>query len=254
MDATAQALTAMFKENTGAHFLDSGRAYGRHWQENQKVDDFTARPSAAMQCHLDRKHCLWIDFTVDAFHFLNSRVDYCKDAQALDAEWREYCRRHRSSGYPELMLDFIEVQGGRCPLGGESPTIVNTYNGDSALSQVLQFVTWHDPQAYESYVLLQVHNGCDVRGGYTRPKVFRVFEPESLFDDNRAIIGCQGCNAHWMFDSLSWTPCQEHLLPLEEYPTCAKRQEEAGHVWVEPDTHNAHCPICGDILAAYGWD
>ncbi len=33
-----ELITAMLKENTGSHFLDSGGAYGRNWQRNQKVD------------------------------------------------------------------------------------------------------------------------------------------------------------------------------------------------------------------------
>jgi hypothetical protein len=33
---TEQAIYEMLTESTGTHFLDSGGATGRHWQQNQK--------------------------------------------------------------------------------------------------------------------------------------------------------------------------------------------------------------------------
>jgi hypothetical protein len=33
-----EKITAMLKENTGIHMLDSGGYGGRHWQRNQKRD------------------------------------------------------------------------------------------------------------------------------------------------------------------------------------------------------------------------
>jgi hypothetical protein len=50
----------------------------------------------------------------------------------------------------------------------------NTYNGDSDLSQILQgsWLTIND----EPYLLLQVHGGCDARGGYTNAKLFKTME------------------------------------------------------------------------------
>ena len=50
----------------------------------------------------------------------------------------------------------------------------NTYNGDSDLSQILQgsWLTIND----EQYFLLQIHGGCDARGGYTDAKLFQTNE------------------------------------------------------------------------------
>ena len=47
----------------------------------------------------------------------------------------------------------------------------NTYNGDSDLSQVLQgsYLEIND----EEYIMLQIHGGCDVRGGYTNARLFK---------------------------------------------------------------------------------
>ena len=49
----------------------------------------------------------------------------------------------------------------------------NTCNGDSDLSQVLQGA-WLEDADGDSYLLLQIHGGCDVRGGYTDAKLFKV--------------------------------------------------------------------------------
>lgn len=55
----------------------------------------------------------------------------------------------------------------------------NTYNYDNKLSQTIQFLTFN----YEGldYILLQIHNGCDVRSGYTYPQVFELNDIEYFF-------------------------------------------------------------------------
>ena len=57
-------------------------------------------------------------------------------------------------------------------LGAEFGASFNTYNYASALSQVLQgtYVSING----KDYILLQIHGGCDVRGGYTDAKLFRL--------------------------------------------------------------------------------
>ena len=48
----------------------------------------------------------------------------------------------------------------------------NTYNGDSDLSQILQGA-WLEDADGDTYLLLQIHGGCDARGGYTDAKLFK---------------------------------------------------------------------------------
>lgn len=53
----------------------------------------------------------------------------------------------------------------------------NTYNFEgSTLSQNVQYYVLERGSRSDrtEYVLVQVHNGCDVRGGYTNAKLFRV--------------------------------------------------------------------------------
>jgi hypothetical protein len=66
----------------------------------------------------------------------------------------------------------------------------NTYNGDSDLSQILQGGNLKIDD--EPYLVIQIHNGCDARGGYTDARLFRMkyeYEPiheylqEYIYDD-----------------------------------------------------------------------
>lgn len=82
---------------------------------------------------------------------------------------------------------------------GEESMIVNTYNGEDCLSQTLQYGYFEHNG--ESYVLLQIHGGADVRGGYTRPVAFDVDDMDmSILDNARGGCGCDKCDARWYTD------------------------------------------------------
>ena len=54
---------------------------------------------------------------------------------------------------------------------GQEAECINSYNGDCDLSQTIQFV--HVGDIYDNdMIALSIHNGCDVRGGYTDYKFF----------------------------------------------------------------------------------
>ena len=65
----------------------------------------------------------------------------------------------------------------------------SSYNGDSALSQVIQG-NWLESNNGNKYLLLQIHQGCDVRGGYTDAKLFCVpkYEDGCMFEDVYGIV------------------------------------------------------------------
>lgn len=162
--STKQIIFEMLTENTGSHFLDSGGAYGRHWERNQEltIEDFENEPEESYTYHKDSNY---LERRVSVFHFL-SQLDTdwiceefnnmpCKDWDSdgevygvSDAQWR-------------WLTSKCEVEIGHT---------FNTYNGDSDLSQVLQG-SWLKLNG-DVYLLLQIHGGCDVRGGYTNAKLF----------------------------------------------------------------------------------
>jgi hypothetical protein len=171
-DQTEQQIADMMQSNTGANILDSGGAYGRHWQSNREIVDFRELPEEATQVWNDGE----INFTINLFHYLRKSLnltEMCKQMQK-DYETFAYNEENKSSPHWPLMKEFCE---------GLSEEMIpfNTYNFDrNFLSQVLQGVCfeWNN----QWYVLLQIHNGCDVRGGYTDPVFFEIRGYDGYFD------------------------------------------------------------------------
>lgn len=164
---TEYIIENMLKENTGVALCDSGGAYGRAWQRNQGVD-FASQPEVEVDYEWmdegDR-----IDFTIDLYHFLNNNLtsDELTDEfnslfNAMD-DWDGY-GYGLSSDASRWLASCFHLKESELSEGW-----YNSYNGESNLSQVIQF-----RYIGNSYVILQVHNGCDVRGGYTDAKLFRV--------------------------------------------------------------------------------
>lgn len=76
--------------------------------------------------------------------------------------------------------------------GEGEPLTVNTYNGENLVDQILQYTLFSNDSG--EYVALQIHGGCDVRGGYTKPRVFSFGHRSELdiIDNMRATIHCTG--------------------------------------------------------------
>lgn len=165
----------MLTENTGIHFLDSGFSNGRMWQRNQKktIQDFINEEEETY--FFDGRN---LERTVSVFHYLS-----CLE---LDDICDEFNRRNNNTKDWEGELPSInnsEIYGvskraanwltENYPVDVEYT--VNTYNHDSDLSQILQYSKieiWLDGQN-ETYFLIQIHGGADVRGGYTDAKLFK---------------------------------------------------------------------------------
>ena len=170
---TQKLVYAMLMENTGTHFLDSGGANGRMWQRNQAktIEDFDNELEATIEksewTDKDGKVHTEYERDVSVFHYLSElELDHvCDKFTELNTDCLEW-GGDISWGVCQAGADFLEL------IGMESKHQFNTYNGDSDLSQVLQG-SWLDMDG-ETYLLLQIHGGADVRGGYTDAKLFKV--------------------------------------------------------------------------------
>lgn len=200
---TKEAIAGLLKENTGEHFLDSGGAYGRHWQRNQERD-FDQEPECVVKFS-SYNGKLDLELTHNVYHWLSQRCMIHEELNELfDGPFREEVDSDDEKGWLELMEEFPEWLAGRTTSDGDEfgepagiygenePFTVNTYNHQSLLSQTLQY-TYFTNGAGE-FVILQVHGGCDVRGGYTRPRVFSVGHLSELdiTDDQRGGVYCTG--------------------------------------------------------------
>ena len=156
----------MLVENTGKNILDSGGAEDRHHQRNAKktIEQFRNEPVERFEKIGKR-----IERTLSVFHYLtrfglsldkvaNKFNSINKNATNWDADTELY-------GVSKEAWDYLS-QRGDVVLG----RTFNTYNGDSDLSQVLQG-TYIGLNGSE-YLILQIHGGADVRGGYTNARMF----------------------------------------------------------------------------------
>jgi hypothetical protein len=215
-------------ENTGRHLLDSGSHYGRNWEENREnppweQPDYTVRDE-------------WV--TENVYHFMTHNYDRDETAVLLEIglyafgyhgpgegdSWRACAedfagllgRSHGvdvlvDSGLPEsLARDIIwSIEAPDEPLFGG-----NTYNSEwGTLSQDLNLTAFGGP--YAEYAAVRVHGGCDIRGGYTSPRIYRD-EYGGWFPMERE-YRCHGCD--WFeAESVLGYPHPEIVWLPDAYP------------------------------------
>ena len=179
-------LIEMLKEDTGRHMLDSGGAYGRHWETNQSRD-FKAERPATLEINkysdAEGKQRIELAYTKSTFFFLMDNLRITKASEKLDKFYKKRYAKGENSHFEDMndFKEYLEGIGATGYAGSGKPYIVNTYNSESVLDQVLQYLYFELGGA--SYVLLQIHNGCDVRGGYTAPRIFEAEEGIMFVED-----------------------------------------------------------------------
>ena len=181
-----QTIAAMMTENTGTNMLDSGGAYGRNWQRNAGMtcNDFEAMPAATLEIDLrkwqDKPHADMM-LSVNIYHKLTSGIleldDLCRQFNAMPVDdWKSDLNGVSDSGENWLSDRGFVWDDRHCGF--------NTYNWENNFSQVLQgnFVARESEYGEEKYVLLQIHGGADVRGGYTDAKLFKLCQYAEEYD------------------------------------------------------------------------
>lgn len=179
---TRDVLKGMFTENTGRHMLDSGGAYGRNWERNQG-SDFDNEPHATISVKWG-----YIDVTFNTYQWLLERVDYDHETHEAFLAFAAL-PDNEDDTWLTVMEKFVTHREGAGIYGDGKPMTVNTYNSECLLDQTLQFTYWTENDGNDEFIALQVHGGCDVRGGYTAPKIFRCsIEEQSILDYDRGVI------------------------------------------------------------------
>lgn len=187
---TEKIIYKMLTESTGEHMLDSGGAYGRHWQRNQKKSfkDFKNEPvySFELESYKDNKKIDFVNCTKSLFHHLNESLEYSeRETKNLNDwikenpyHWADNREGRCASSLSDIEEYFERFEG--------TPNCCYTYNDENILSQDFQFV--HSGNIYDSdLIALSIHNGCDARGGFTDYKMFRC-DWDALLNYNRFSI------------------------------------------------------------------
>lgn len=169
-----KTIYAMLMENTGIALCDSGGESGRSWQRNQKktIQDFMDEREVSWDYEFDS------GATISLFHYLRRDLD-------LDALCNEFNRKFVPAKDWESEIYGVSELGGIWlkDQGFEIKDSFNSYNGDSCLSQIIQGTWLHLDD--KRYLLLQIHGGCDARGGYTDARLFLIhgYEEGALLED-----------------------------------------------------------------------
>ena len=166
---TEQVIYGMLTESTGRHFLDSGDAYGRNWERNQKksLQDFRNDLEVALVLEDDEENSVWGIRSL--FHHLNNNLSYNEEETEKLTKFLDKHELYTNS--PDSVDKFIEEYYNENDFYWEY-----TYSSDYAnLSQDIQYA--HSEK--DDLIILSIHNGADARGGFTDYKVFT--EADSMF-------------------------------------------------------------------------
>jgi hypothetical protein len=168
---TKELVYKMLTENTGTHFLDSGGDNGRMWQRNasKTMQDFENEPEQTFEYSKEFNE---IYRTVSVFHFLTNDLELdeiCNEFNSIQDDNDNWNCEADVYGVSFQAFDHLESY-----YDVDIQRTWNTCNGESDLSQTLQgsHLTIND----QEYVLIQIHGGADVRGGYTWAKLFKCRE------------------------------------------------------------------------------
>lgn len=169
MNKTKELVYKMLTECTGVHMCDSG-FYGRHWERNQKktIEDFENEPEE----HIYKENeYIYRDLSV--YHYLSELEldDICDRFNRIQSQSDNWDSDFNSDEFVYGVSSEAQQV-----LEHHNQVIINrswnTYNYESDLVQTLQGANLTINE--EEYILIQIHNGADVRGGYTDAKLFKL--------------------------------------------------------------------------------
>jgi len=257
---TQKVIKEMLTENTGRHMLDSGGAQGRHWQRNQGRD-FEAEPETLAEFSIwkpqDHEPKIEIQITHNLYHWMAEKLEY---NERVDSIFHKYANRKSQVDlhWPTNIENFTKYFNASS-IHGTKPMGANTYNGECLLSQDLQYTQFSTD--FGDLVAIQIHNGADARGGYTKPRIFDCDESffyytdatlwaANTLDPNQTIMpfGIEDNSHSWHTDDgyhFYGNDCKD----LGTYNATDDPQLRGkGHIFVEDG--DAYSPINGAILEA----
>lgn len=263
---TEEKIIEMLTENTGTHFLDSGGVYGRNWERN-KTKDFKKESEISLDVYKDN-----VIITKNVFHYLVNHLDITKESKKyqrlFDLFEGEHYSRYlkqvsdkidnyaRAKGYitkhdktwTQVMEEFTDMHN----TNEYGCKITNTYNFDNLIGQTLQYCIFSNEDG--TFIILQLHNGCDVRGGYTEPKIFEINDFEEFIIDMTSITASCKCT-RWDSDDSGyhWYLGEDYLYDgtkqLDLFCDTAKEiRTFEGVTEFDEENNKVTCKKCGQEI------
>ncbi len=206
----------MLTENTGIHFLDSGGSNGRAWQRNQNIpiEAFKILPDQLVDFEVYRNE-LEISFIKPLFPFLSEQLEYLPNWQS---KFTRFANKYPNDSWYELVDRFAEKHhDAEWSDRFRKPTSSYTYNYECALSQDIMFTEFENYEG--TFVILQIHNGADARGGFTNPKIFKIKDWEEFYCNHHGSIYCDNldCDTYWNTYDAGYSWESDYVEQLKEF-------------------------------------
>ena len=172
---TKTVIVKMLKEDTGSSLCDSGMIYGYAYERRRAIKNFDDLPRD-WKCDCGEDNCE--GYIMNTYKIFIEHLAYdSKMTRRLIA----LCNRKKNANrdYAECINEFIESVEDE---DGIRDGFNTACNDESKLDTDCVYAIFeHGEQAY---AVLRIHGGCDLRGGYTDPKVFRIKTDMSSFMDD----------------------------------------------------------------------
>lgn len=271
LNETKQIISKMLLENTGVHMCDSGGENGRHWQIN-RANGIDKREEYPVEAYIDNdQKTVELEAHVNIYPFLIKHLDRTENAEFIenllytvcgirdisiwsifeieelfknDFLYDYYYNKYYDDNNNDFRDEYYDLDTPKeinpCPYFNEFEWL-NTYNYDEYLSQTLQYLLFSDEYDTD-YILLQIHNGADVRGGYTAPRVFEINDLDyfSLYQQQTEVY-CDCGHINYLLDG------HELIDHNGRYTDSIELYDKI----YDDEQENIRCKKCGNIIKQY---
>lgn len=161
--------------NSGKNLLDSGDYYGRKYEQPPLPEDHPMVQLGLSENHDGTYEPEIVLYTVP---MLEDQTEELQFMQELFDSWAD---KYEEDGWPELIERFMEGLGYSRVCDRN-----NTYNHESHLDQDYVYELWVPEHqdvcdwiyCKDAVLIIQLHTGCDIRGGYSPPIFLRSIHDE----------------------------------------------------------------------------
>jgi len=166
MSRVEQKIIELLKTNTGIALCDSGGDSGRHWQRNKEIY-FENTPRVEFDIFTDREGNSSIDFSVNLYHYLSEILEINDTTDFLNKQYSKWWDSLNDDDDCDISLFIKYIQA-----KSNQKHIENVYNYEYNVNQVFTYYIFEFNS--NIYAIISIHNGADVRGGYTPDYIFEL--------------------------------------------------------------------------------
>lgn len=153
----------LIRQNTGSHFLDSGSAYG--YKYNQPL------PKLAIELTGDIARNE-ISGSISLLHYFESlfTIDQDLTQNLRNAIADEKCENNYN-GYADYFKDqdYKRLESNY------------TFSNGTDLDQDFQYTILATPDGLSEIIIIESHNGCDARGGFSAPVICEMVDRHEFY-------------------------------------------------------------------------